>query len=236
VAGTLSLLLSFAVDAAADPSNESYSEYERETIAMALERHDAEIDPNPAGKRVVAIDIEVLDVIEARDPVPNFLNVFHVNTKDYILRRAMLFGVGDPYDPRRANESERNMRGLRQQSLVIVLPLKTEHPDEVRVLIVAKDIWSLRLNSTISSRQPIPNQPQLRVTTKVKSFLAIHQTTHHSGSHLPVVARANTFRHFYNINTVNPVHALSWASTAQAEAHVGTGVSDMWHCTRPKIL
>lgn len=152
MAATLSLLLSVASSALADPSNETYSEYEQETIEMALERHAAAIDPDPAGKRVVAIDIDVLDVIEDRDPVPNFLNIFHANTKDYILRREMLFGVGDPYDPRRANESERNMRALRQESLVIVLPLKTNEPDEVRVLVVAKDIWSLRLNSNYRVR------------------------------------------------------------------------------------
>jgi hypothetical protein len=146
------MLFLAASSAGADPTNESYSEYEQETITMALDRHGAEIHPDPAGKRVVAVDIEVLDVIEDRDPVPNFLNIFHANTKDYILRREMLFGVGDPYDPRRANESERNMRRLRQESLVIVLPLKTDRPDEVRVLVVAKDIWSLRLNSNYRVR------------------------------------------------------------------------------------
>ncbi|MCA9621572.1 MAG: hypothetical protein KC731_21265 [Myxococcales bacterium] len=139
-------------EARADPTNETYSDYEQETIDMALERHGVVIDPHPEGKRVVAIDVDVLDVIEDRDPVPNFLNVFHANTRDYILRREMLFQVGDRYDPRRANESERNMRGLRQESLVIVLPLRTDDPETVRVLIVAKDIWSLRLNSNYRLR------------------------------------------------------------------------------------
>jgi hypothetical protein len=149
----LSLLLSLLSESSfADPTNESYSSYERDTIEGALKRHDVVIDPTPQGKRIVGIDIDVLDVIEDRDPAPNFLNVFHANTKDYVLRRELLFELGDRYDPRRVNESERNMRGLRQESLVIVLPIATPDPEEVRVLVLAKDIWSLRLNSNYRIR------------------------------------------------------------------------------------
>jgi hypothetical protein len=114
---------------------------------MALARHDAKLDANPVGKRIVAIDVDVLDVFEDRDPMFNFVNVFHANTKDYVIRRELLFASGQRYDRKKIQESERNLRGIRQESLVLIVPLATDDPDEIRVLVIAKDIWSLRLNS-----------------------------------------------------------------------------------------
>jgi hypothetical protein len=124
-----------------------YSDYEKETVGLALDDVGAEIDPSPEGKRVAGVDIVVFDVIEDRDPVPNFLNWFHVTSKDYTLRRELLIVEGAIYDDKLVRETERNLRALRQLSLVVIVPVKGARPDEVRLLVVAKDIWSLRLNS-----------------------------------------------------------------------------------------
>jgi len=141
------LLVSAPRAASADPSSEKYSDYERETVALALERHGGQVEPHAKGKRIVGIDIDVLDVVEERDPAPNFLNIFHANSKNYVIERELLFRVGDSYDAKSVGESERNLRALRQESLVIIVPIRTEDPETVRVLVVAKDIWSLRLNT-----------------------------------------------------------------------------------------
>ena len=141
------LCASVAQPAFATPADEEYSEYEQETLDLVLERRGATLEPRPAGKRIVAIDVEVLDVIEDRDPAPNFLNWFHANSRDYVIRRELLFRRGERYDPSLAQESERNIRAIRQESLVIIAPLASSEPDTVRVLVIAKDIWSLRLNS-----------------------------------------------------------------------------------------
>lgn len=128
-------------------TKEAYTPYEQETIDLALEEVGGAVDPSPEGKRIAGVDVVILDVIEERDPAPNFLNWFHVTSKDYTATRELLFGVGDRYDVRQVNETERNLRGLRQFSLVVILPLRTDDPDEVRLLVICKDIWSLRLNS-----------------------------------------------------------------------------------------
>lgn len=142
----LLMLLSASAFAAAS-EEEAYTPYEQETVDMALERHDAAIEPSPEGKRIVAIEIDVLDVFEDRDPMFNFVNVFHANTKDYVIRRELLFEEGHRYLTKKIRESERNIRGIRQQSLVLIIPLRTDDPDTVKILVIAKDIWSLRLNS-----------------------------------------------------------------------------------------
>ena len=146
VVSTLLAATIFATTVAA-PAAESYSQYEQETLDLALERHAGTLDPAPEGKRITRIDVDVLDVIEERDPIPGFLNALHANTRDYVVRRELLFRSGRRYEQSRVSETERNLRALRQESLVIIVPLRTEEPGEVRVLVLVKDVWSLRLNS-----------------------------------------------------------------------------------------
>ena len=124
-----------------------YSQYEQATIDDALEYFAAEAEPKPSGKRIERIDIVRLDVLEERDPYPRFFNVFHVTTRDWVIRRELLFKKGQVYDQQRINETERNLRGRRQLSLVLIIALKGSKPDRVRLLVITKDVWSLRLNS-----------------------------------------------------------------------------------------
>jgi hypothetical protein len=149
--GLACVVLLAAPDLRAQPSE--LSDYEQETIDLALERHAAKIERSPAGKRIEAVDIDVLEVIEDRDPAPNFLNYLHTTTKDYVIRREVLFRAGETWDPELVEESARNLRGIRQESLVLIVPLRGSSPDTVRVLVIVKDIWSLRLNSDYVFRE-----------------------------------------------------------------------------------
>ncbi len=144
---TLCTAVLTSVPAAAAPEGETFTAYEQETVDLALERHAAKRDNDPEGKRIVAIDIDVLDVFEDRDPMFGFVNIFHANTKDYVIRRELLFSKGNRYNTKKVLESARNIRSIRQESLVLIVPIATDTPGEVRVLVLAKDIWSLRLNS-----------------------------------------------------------------------------------------
>lgn len=125
----------------------SYSDYEQETIDDAVGRLGARIDESPDGKRIESVEIVTLDVIEKRDPIPGFFNVFHITSRPWIIRRELLFKSGQRYDRRRVEESARNLRGLRQLSLVLVVPLVGSDDSSVRVLVITKDVWSLRLNT-----------------------------------------------------------------------------------------
>jgi hypothetical protein len=130
--------------AAEDASARRYSPYELESIRRALERYGAEVDTRPQGKIVEAVEVVALDVIEDRDPAPVFLNWFHVTTKSRVIEREVLLPIGKPYDQRRSDETERNLRQLFLFSVVVGLPVKGSAPDRVRYLVVTKDIWSLR--------------------------------------------------------------------------------------------
>jgi hypothetical protein len=157
LAASLALLAIAPLDARADKpmppaeKRDSYSPYERETIEKALKKVHGAVEPSPEGKILEGIDVVSLDVFEDRDPLPSFLtpiaNWFHVTSRDYVIEREINLRPGEPYQQAIVDESARNLRGLDQISLVLCVPLKGGAPDRVRLLVVTKDVWSLRLNS-----------------------------------------------------------------------------------------
>ncbi len=143
-------LVDFKAIAAAPPATSkgsALSTYEQETLTAALEARGAELEPSPEGKWVEGVDVEALEVFEPRDPAPGWLNVFHSRSRDAIVEQELLCGTGKRYSAKFADESARNLRLRRQLSLVLVVPIRSKHPGRVRVLVITKDVWSMRLNS-----------------------------------------------------------------------------------------
>jgi hypothetical protein len=141
--------------------NFEYSPYEKETIARALAATGAKIDPAPEGKTIERIDTFRLEVLEDRDPIPEDIigikarkigNSLHFVSADYVIRRQVLLQEGEPYQQILADETARNMRGSMplQVSVVIIVPVQGSSPEKVRLLVITKDIWSLRLSFDLS--------------------------------------------------------------------------------------
>lgn len=148
--------------------------YEQESLAIALRKLGASVDVAPEGKQVEAIEVVALDVIEQRDPAPFFLNWFHATTQDYIVRREVLIRPGKPYSQQLADESARNLRQFSQFSVVLVYPINGSTPDKVRILVVTKDVWSLRLswdpqfgNAGLTSLTLTPSESNLLGTSQI---------------------------------------------------------------------
>ncbi len=121
-----------------------YSPYEQQTIAEALASLDAKQDPHPEGKTVERIDVVPLEVIEKRDPLPGWLNIFHATSRASVIRREMLLRVGQPYDQALVDDTIRNLRQLTQLSVVLVVATVGSAPGRIGVVVVTKDVWSLR--------------------------------------------------------------------------------------------
>jgi hypothetical protein len=144
------LALSAARTVLAQPAASSsgeYSDYERDMIVQAMRSLEAGPESLPEGKIIESIEVVTLDVFDERDPVPDFFNVFHVTSKAYVLKRELLFEAGERYRQSAIDESARNLREVRQLSLVLIVPITGSSPEKVRVLVITKDVWSLRLNS-----------------------------------------------------------------------------------------
>ncbi len=126
-----------------------FSPYEMETRKIVTERLGAQIDPTPQGKTIESIGTVRLAVFEKRDFLPEFVlsavNFFHATSRAFVIEREVLTSVGEKYDALACDETERNLRALTQLSLVLIVPLKGSTADKVKILVITKDVWSLRV-------------------------------------------------------------------------------------------
>lgn len=138
------------------------AQYEENLVRAALERSgftSADIDPQPEGKIVEAIRIDASKVIlpgdlPASSKLPwTLLNRFHVRTRDEVIAREVLFRVGEPFRRDLFEESGRNLRTLFILSVARLVAVRGSLPDRVIVLVVTKDQWSLRLNTSFAIDQ-----------------------------------------------------------------------------------
>ena len=133
------------------PEHDGYSALEKSVIAQKLGQRGLSLDPAPEGKLIEEVQIVTLDVFDERDPMPDIVNVLHVTTRERVIRRELLFHEGEPYRALFAHETARNLRDVTQLSIVLVVPAQGSRPDRVRVLVITKDVWSLRLNWLLQS-------------------------------------------------------------------------------------
>jgi len=145
----LALLLAGSLARAA-PNQLTHLEQQTVDECAAKLGASSDVDPEPDGKLIERVDVVVLDVFDEHDPVPDWANIFHAMSRESVIRRELLFQAGEPYRARRADESARNLRTLRQLSLVLVVAVPGSAPGRVRVLVIVKDVWSLRMNTHFS--------------------------------------------------------------------------------------
>ncbi len=125
-----------------------YGVLEKELIVFALEEKGLVFEPSPKGKTVDAVYVVNNDVFLPQDGI--FLRLFnaaHVTTKEEVVARELLLGVGDMWNTSLVIETERRLRNPLFSSAVAIAPVKGKTPSTVGVLVVTRDIWSLRLNS-----------------------------------------------------------------------------------------
>jgi hypothetical protein len=134
---------------ASDPPPLSEKEiYERDLIQRALDLFGLVLEPQPLGRRIERIELARFPIVEASDPWPDFVNLFHVVTREHIVRQELLFEPGQAYDEERVRESARNLRALPLLfSTVRIVTAQGSRPDQIVVLVITKDLWSIRLNS-----------------------------------------------------------------------------------------
>jgi len=147
------------------PTISKESSYETELIATALTSKGLVRVDNPANRLVSEIQTFREPVVSKRDPLPRFLNALHVQTRQHIIEREILLRPGMPYSEAKRAESERNLRKylvLASARIIVAEPISqaTQHTNNNRdmnsdrgltLLVVSKDLWSLRVNMDFSS-------------------------------------------------------------------------------------
>ena len=153
-----------------------YSPYEQETIAEVLRDKHLVRDALPEGKIVERVEVVPLPPFEQRDVLPRWLNAFHVTTRESVVRQEMLLREGGRYQQALVDDTIRNLRrlpGVPQLSAVLVVAAAGSNPDRVVVVVITKDVWSLRLNWNVVGDNG--GLDQLAFQPSETNFLGTHQ-------------------------------------------------------------
>ncbi|MCX6321361.1 MAG: hypothetical protein NTX93_06070 [Bacteroidia bacterium] len=106
---------------------------------------------NYSGKKIRKIDVQRLNVFgvninnptsNSTNKIENLLNKTHVNTNESIIRKNLLFAVGDTISPLTLSDNERILRQLSyiDDARIIVVPVSD---DEADIVVLTKDVYSL---------------------------------------------------------------------------------------------
>lgn len=91
----------------------------------------------------------VFDAAEARFWPWRLANALHVETREYVIRRELLFDVGDPVDEALVAESERNLRALGVFRDVVILGQDTD--SGVVMIVRTADAWTTTLGMGVAT-------------------------------------------------------------------------------------
>jgi hypothetical protein len=129
------------------------SSLERASVVRALVSRGYELEPSPWNKVIGAIHVYNEEVFAESLPFLRFFNHFHVTTTEPTIRSEAVVSSGEVWDQLRIEETARRLRDPLWTSVVAVVPVKASAPGTVDVLIVTRDIWSLRFNTAYTFQQ-----------------------------------------------------------------------------------
>lgn len=100
-----------------------------------------------AGARIGEIRITPREIFDLSRPEENtalfrLANLLHIGTRPDTIASQLLFGSGDPYDPRRLRETERVLRDTRYLNDAWIRPVAVRD-GVVDVEVITKDVWTL---------------------------------------------------------------------------------------------
>jgi len=144
------------VCAARDPQCDwlaTMSTLERASVGRALAKRGYTVEPAPWGKVIRKIHIYNEDVFAEASAFLQFFNLFHVTTREGAIRAELAVGEGEVWDQELVEETARLLRDPLWSSVIAVVPVASPEPGKVDLLIVTRDIWSLRLNTKYTFQQ-----------------------------------------------------------------------------------
>ncbi|HEU0037332.1 MAG TPA: hypothetical protein VFQ53_42270 [Kofleriaceae bacterium] len=129
------------------------SSLERQSVNRAIAARGYKIEPSPWGKQIADVHVYNEDVFAEPFGVLQFFNLFHVTTKESAIEAELVIGRGELWDQSRIDETARRLRDPLWSSVVVVLPVVSATAGQVDMLVVTRDIWSLRLNTQYTFQQ-----------------------------------------------------------------------------------
>jgi hypothetical protein len=130
----------------------TFSSLEKLSIGRALAGLGLEVDPAPWDKVIARIRIYNEDVFAEKNWL-RFFNHFHVTTRERTIRSELTVEAGQVWNEELIAESARRLKDPLYTGVVALLPVKSAEPGKVDLLVVTRDIWSLRFNTQYQIQQ-----------------------------------------------------------------------------------
>lgn len=166
------MLHTIGAEAEPDPESDStvgagplaaLGSYERNAVKWALSSRKLEIEASPEGKIVGRIHVVNLDVFGKSDGFLRFVNFLHVTTREKVIRREVILRPGQQWDGVLVEETQRTLKDPLFTSLVVLVPVRSKLSGQVDLLVVTRDIWSLRMNSSFEVLEGLLTNLQLSI-------------------------------------------------------------------------
>ncbi|MBK7074308.1 MAG: hypothetical protein IPH44_18590 [Myxococcales bacterium] len=121
---------------------------ERASLRRALVARGLVVEPAPTGKRIGQVLVTTLPVFGDETPFLRWANLFHWRSKAQVIKRELVLGPGDRWDADQIDESIRHLRDPLNTSVAVIVAVRAASgaADEVDLLVVTRDVWSLRTN------------------------------------------------------------------------------------------
>lgn len=163
------------IDTGDGSNNSPLGSYERDALAQALARRHLTIDRHPEGKIVRRILVVNLPVFGHQEGFLRWFNVFHVTSRKYVVSREVLLRPGQVWDEELVDETRRRLRDPLFTSLAVVEPVVAEGgaKNEVDLLVVTRDIWSLRTNLNYEIQES--SLTRLSVSLSENNLFGLHK-------------------------------------------------------------
>jgi hypothetical protein len=120
---------------------------ERASVERALRARGLVVEPQPWNKVIDSVDVFVEPVIVEGARYLGWVNSLRIESRESVVRREVLIGPGEVWDQPRIEETARRLRDPAFASVAVVVPVKRPGNERVSVLVVTRDIWSLRFNT-----------------------------------------------------------------------------------------
>ncbi|HSN28054.1 MAG TPA: hypothetical protein VLT45_17320, partial [Kofleriaceae bacterium] len=130
----------------------TFSSLERQSVARALEARGLVIDSQPWGKPVARVLVYNENVFAEKNWL-RFFNFIHYTTRESAIREELPITEGDVWDDDKVAEAGRILRDPLYSSVVVLLPIHATEPGKVDLLVVTRDVWSLRFNTQYTYQQ-----------------------------------------------------------------------------------
>ncbi len=126
---------------------------ERQSVMRALDQRHLKVDPQPWGKVIERVEVFNDKVFAEGGSFIEFFNHFHVVTSEAAIRDELTIVKGEVWDQLRVDESARRLHDPLYSSVVAAIPAISDQTNQVVLLVVTRDIFSIRLNTNYTYQQ-----------------------------------------------------------------------------------